>query len=49
MCGLINIKNEEDEVCFQLCMIYHQTAKGKHDSLLSKLKKVDDRDDYGVM
>ena len=41
-CGLVNIQNE-DELCFKYCMLYHQTSKGKHDSRVTVLKKVADK------
>ena len=37
MCRLINIKNEEDELCFQWCMRCHQTAKRKNKTLWANL------------
>ena len=45
MCGLVNIQND-DELCFQWCLRYHQSAKGHHDSRLSKLKKISDKYNY---
>ena len=41
-CGLINIKNPEDNECFKWCMLYHLTKRAKHDDRLSVLKKVQD-------
>ena len=48
MCGLVNIQNV-DELCFQWCMRYYQSAKCNHDSRLSKLKKVADKYNYDGM
>ena len=48
MCGLVNIQND-DRLCFQWCMRYHQSAKGNHDSRLSKLEKVADKYNYDGM
>ena len=36
-------------LCCQQCLSYNQTAKGANDSLLSKLKNVDDRYTYEAM
>ena len=44
-CGLINIKNEDDE-CFKWCMKYHQSEQVKHCDRLTVLKKVEDKYNY---
>lgn len=44
-CGLINIKNEDQE-CFKWCMKYHQSKKAKHDDRITVLKKLDDKYNY---
>jgi hypothetical protein len=41
-CGLINIKNEDQE-CFKWCMRYHQSKKAKNDDRTTVLKKLDDK------
>ena len=46
--GLLNIQND-DELCFQWRMRYHQSAKCHHDSRLSKLEKVADKYKYDGM
>ena len=48
MCGLVHIQND-DELCFQWCLRYHQSAKCHHDSRLSKLKKIADKYNYDGM
>ena len=48
MCGLVN-NQSHDELCYQWCMRYHQSAKGNHDSRLSKLEKVADKINYDGM
>jgi len=48
MCGLVN-NQSHDELCYQWCMRYHQSAKGNHDSRLSKLEKVADKYNYDGM
>ncbi|MFM7977723.1 MAG: hypothetical protein ACKPKO_00265, partial [Candidatus Fonsibacter sp.] len=42
-CGLTNIQNKEDDECFKWCMLYYQSNKGKHDTRLSALKKINDK------
>ena len=42
-CGLINIRNENDNECFKWCMLYHQSPKGKHDHELPRLRRVEDK------
>lgn len=44
-CGLINIRNEDDE-CFRWCMKYHQSEKKQNDVRTTALKKVNDKYDY---
>ena len=48
MCGLVNIQND-DELCFQCRLRYHQSARSKSDSRLSKLKKVEEKYIYDGM
>ena len=38
-CGLINIKNEDDDKCFYWCMKYHSSKQEKHNDRLTVLKK----------
>ena len=47
-CGLVNIQND-DELCFQWCLRYHQSAKGHHGARLPKLKKVAEKYNYDGM
>ena len=42
MCGLVNIQND-DELRFQWCLRYHQSARSQNASRLSKLKKVEEK------
>ena len=44
-CGLINIKNEDNE-CFRWCMKYHQSKMKHNDLRTTSLKKVNDKYDY---
>jgi hypothetical protein len=44
-CGLINIQNE-DELCFRWCLIYHQSEKKEKRHRVSALKKVKDVYDW---
>jgi hypothetical protein len=44
-CGLINIKNEDDE-CFKHCTSYHQTKQEKHDNRLTVLSKFNNTYNY---
>ena len=37
-CGLINIRND-DQKCFQWCLLYHQSEKTKHSARIPALKK----------
>ena len=48
VCGLVNIQND-DELCFQCRLRYHQSARSKNDSRLSKLKKVEEKYMYDGM
>jgi hypothetical protein len=44
--GCINIKNENDDLCFKWCLKYHQTNKSHNDIRLSVLSKINDKYDY---
>ena len=44
-CGLINIKNEDNE-CFRWCMKYHQSKKVKHNDRITVLKQIEDKFNY---
>ena len=46
--GIVNIKNDDDGLCFQWCLRYHQTPRGDHDSMLSKLKQVEENKYEGM-
>ena len=48
MCGLVNIQND-DELCFQWRLRYHQSARNNNDSRLSKPKKVAEKYNYDGM
>ena len=39
-CGLIDIKNEDDNECFKWCVKYHQSKKEKHCDRVSVLKRL---------
>ena len=47
-CGLINIKNGDDE-CFKWCMRYHQSEQVKNFDRLTVLKKTEDKYNYGTI
>ena len=47
-CGLINIKNDDDE-CFKWCMKYHQSKREKNADRLSVLEKIEDKYNYVVL
>ena len=38
-CGLINIKNEDDDKCFYWCMKYHSSKQEKNNDRLTVFKK----------
>ena len=44
-CGLINIKNYDDE-CFKWCMKYHQSDKIKNSDKITALAKLEDKYNY---
>ena len=48
LCSLVNIQND-DELRFQWCLRYHQSARSQNASRLSKLKKVEEKCNYAGM
>ena len=44
-CGLVNIRND-DQKCFQWCLLYHQSEKTKHSARITALKKITDKYNY---
>ena len=47
-CGLINIKNTDDE-CFRWCMLYHQSKKEKNCDRLTVLSKIENKYDFSMI
>ena len=45
-CGLINIRNEDDQECFKWCAKYHLSKKEKHSDRVSVLKENEDKYNY---